>query len=266
MIRRCRAIAGLAVLASLTLATTACQKSGSPSGGGGAPAKSATEILTDAAAKTKGQSFKFTLSYGTLLTGDGAQDGSGKNASVNMTVAEPSSGITIKVGALVLGSDMYMKMDFGALSGAIPGLGEIGDKWMHLDATKVSGSSLSLGLKPGGGDALGAENYIKGVVTAEKLSDTEIKGTLDLTKSAPPGTSSDDLAALGAEAKNVPFTATLDSEGRLTKIVIKIPKVGEFPASDLTTTYSDYGTPVNLEKPAAAEVVEAPAMIYQFFQ
>jgi len=265
VIRRRWAIAGLTVLASLTLATTACQTKGSPGGGGGAQTKSAQQILTDAAAKTKGQSFKFTLSYGTLLTGDGAQDGSGSNASVNMTVAEPTSGITIKVNALVLASDMYMKMDFGALGSAIPGLGDIGDKWMHLDATKVSGSALSLGLKPGE-DSLGAENYIKGVVTAEKVSDTEIKGTLDLTKSAPPGTDEEALKALGDSAKNVPFNATLDSEGRLSKIVIHMPKVGEFPASDLTTTYSDYGAAVNLQKPAAAETVEAPAMIYQFFQ
>jgi len=263
VIKRRWAIAGLTVLASLTLATTACQTKGS-GGGGGVQAKSAQQILTDAAAKTKGQSFKFTLSYGTLLTGDGAQDGTGSNASVNMTVAEPTSGITIKVGALVLGSDMYMKMDFGALGSAIPGLGDIGDKWMHLDSTKVSGSALSLGLKPG--EDLGAENYIKGIVTAEKVSDNEIKGTLDLTKSAPPGTDAEALKALGDGAKSVPFTANLDSEGRLSKIVIKMPKVGEFPASDLTTTYSDYGVAVNLQKPAASETVEAPAMIYQFFQ
>jgi hypothetical protein len=265
VIRRRWAIAGLTLLASLTLATTACQtKSG---GGGGTPttaAKSATEILTDAANKTKGQSFKFTLAYGTIMTGDGVQDGSGANANINMTLAEPTSGLNIKIGALVIGSDMYMKMDFGALGAAIPGLAEVGDKWMHIDSTKA-GAGLNLGIKAGE-DTIGAESYIKGVVSAEKVSDTEIKGTMDLTKSAPVGTDDEDIKALGDAAKSVPFTATLDSQGRMSKIVIKMPKVGDFPASDMTTTYTDYGAAVDLKKPAASEVVEAPAMIYQFLQ
>lgn len=261
MIKKSWAVTGLALLATLTL-TTACHRQGaSPAGGN----TTGLQALTEAAAKTKDQSFTFTLTYGALLTADGARDPAAGNASVNMNLDAPSTGIKLKINALVLGPDSYLKMDFGTLGAAIPGLTDVGGRWMHVDTAKLESSSMSLGLKPGN-DSVSIDNYIKGVVTAERVSATEIKGTIDLTKSAPPGTSSDDLSALGAAAKNVPFTATLDDQGRVSKIVIKMPKVGGYPASDLTTTYADYGVPVELAKPAPTEVVEAPSMIFQFLQ
>ena len=83
------------------------------------------------------------------------------------------------------------------------------------------------------------------MVSAEKVSATEIKGTVDLAKSAPGIASAAELAKLGDEAKNVPFTATLDAEGRISKIVISMPTVGDYPAADMTTTFTDYGTSVD---------------------
>jgi hypothetical protein len=261
VIKKSWAVTGLALLSALTL-TTACHRQGAASAGG---AKTGMQALAEAAAKTKDQSFRFTLGYGTLLTADGSQDAAAGNASVNMNVDEPTSGLKLKINALILGPDTFLKMDFGALGAAIPGLADVGDRWMHVDTSKLAGSSMSLGLKPGS-DSVGIDNYLKGVVAADQVSATEIKGTLDLSKSAPPGTTAEDLGALGAAGKNVPFTATLDSQGRVSKIVVTMPKVGTSPASDLTTTYSDYGVPVELARPAPADVVEAPAMIYQFIQ
>ncbi|MGE5829445.1 MAG: hypothetical protein ACM30G_13965 [Micromonosporaceae bacterium] len=260
MIKKSWVVTGLALLATLTL-TTACNREGATSAGG----KTGLQALSEAAAKTKDQSFKFTLTYGALLTADGTQDAAAGNASVNMNVDQPTSGIKLKINALILGPDTYLKMDFGALGAAIPGLTDVGDRWMHVDTPKLAGSAMSLGLKTGS-DSVGVDNYIRGVVTAEQVSATEIKGTLDLTKSAPPGTTGENLGALGDAGKNVPFTATLDDQGRVSKIVIKMPKVGAYPASDLITTYADYGVPVELAKPAPTEVVEAPAMIFQFLQ
>ena len=260
MTTRRLAIAGLVALLTLTAGAGACGTD-TPGDDSVATTRTATQILTDAAAKTKGLSYKFTLAYGTLLTGDGARSGDGATGTVNMTISDQASGVTFKVGALLMGANVYLKMDFGSLGSGIPGLGQLGDKWMRVDAAKVS--TASLGLKPGT-DTSAADSIVKGVVTAERVSDTEISGTVDLTKSTPPGVSADDLQALPAANRIVPFTATLDGEGRFAKIVIKMPAVAEFPASDLTTTFADYGTAIPITQPAAADVVPAPDMIYQF--
>jgi hypothetical protein len=248
------------LLAALIL-TTGCNRQGAPSAAG---SETGRQSLTEAAAKTKDQSFTFTLTYGTLLTAEGSQDPAAGNARVTMNLDQPSSGLKLKINALTLGPDTYLKMDFGALGATIPGLTDVGDRWMHADTSKLASSAMSLGVKPGS-DSVGIGHYVRGVVTAEQVSATEIRGTLDLTQAAPPGLSADP-GSLRASGRNVPFTATLDDQGRVSKIVVKVPKVGTYPASDLTTTYANYGVPVELNKPAPADVVEAPAMIYQFIQ
>ena len=263
MTTRRLAIAGLIAFLTLTAGTSACTTGSAGGDDSAATTQTATQILTDAAAKTKGQSYKFNLAYGTLLSGDGTRAGDGGSGTVNMTISDQASGVTIKVGALLIGPDMYVKMDFGSLGSGIPGLGQLGDKWMRVDAAKVS--TASLGLKSGADTSI-ADSVVKGVVSAERISATEISGTVDLTKTGPPGVSAADLQALPAADRIAPFTATLDREGRFAKIVIKMPAVAEFPASDLTTTFADFGAAITVTKPAAAEVVAAPDMIYQFLQ
>ncbi len=146
MTTRRLAVAGLLAVLTFTFGTGACT---SKTGGDdpAEPTRTGTQILSDAAAKTKGQSHKFTLAYGTLLTGDGARSGDGATGTVNMTISDQASGITIHVGALLVDADIYLKMDFGSVGVAIPGLGQVGDRWMRVDADRVSAASL--GLKPG---------------------------------------------------------------------------------------------------------------------
>lgn len=264
MSRRRLATTGLAGLAVLTFATTACTQAPTtvtPS----AAAKPATEVLTEAAAKTSGQSFKYTLTYGTQLAGDGARDATGANATRHITFTDPASGMLIKANVVLTGGVLYVKVDLGPLTATIPGLSGLGDKWMTIDQAKIGKSGLAAGLVPGP-DSLTPESYVKGVVSATTVSETEIKGTIDLTKSAPSVVPAAEVAKLGPEAKVVPFTVTLDSEGRIVKIVINMPKVGDFVAADLITNYTDYNGTVTVTKPAAAETVPAPELIYLFLQ
>lgn len=265
MIRRSMAVTGLAVLAGITLATTACTTAPGSPGSPTTPAKPATEILSDAAAKAKGQSFKYTLAYGANLTGDGAQDATGANATRTIAFTNAASGVSIKGTVRLVGDALYGKLDLGAVTASIPGLGGLGDKWMVFDKKKIGGAGLVASLIPSG-DSGTPEAYIKGVVSAEKVSDTEFRGTIDLTKSAPAVVPASDLAKLSPESRNVPFTATLDAQGRINKIVIKMPNVGSFQAADLTTTFTDYGAPVEVATPAPAETVTAPETIYLFLQ
>jgi hypothetical protein len=261
--RRRLAATGLAVFACTTFATAACATKPANPVTTTAPTKAATEILGDAAAKTKGQPFKYTLKYGTAMTADGMQDATGSNATRNISFTDASSGLVIKGQVLLAADAAYAKLDLGPLTALIPGLAGANGKWLAIDRKKIASSGLAASLIPGA-DSTVPEVYIKGVVTAENVSLTEIKGTIDLAKSAPKAIPAAEVAKLPAEQRSVPFTATLDDQGRIVKIVISMPKISVFPASDLTTTYSDYGSPVQIAAPAAADIVVAPDLIYQF--
>jgi hypothetical protein len=256
------ALAGLAAIATLSFGTACTQPILTPTAPTTPP--NANETLAAAAAKTKGQSYKYQLTYGTALSSDGATSGDASATAANLTIGDASSGLMIKAKILVLTKDVYLKLDTGALGAGIPGLGGIGDKWLHLDPAQAP-MLARIGVKPGT-DSLSSDTLLKGVVTATQSSPTEIKGTLDLAKSAPPGVSADQIASMPANTRSVPFTVTLDAQGRVSKIVINMPAIGSFPASDVTTTYSDWGATVDAPKPAAAQTVEAPATLYLFLK
>jgi hypothetical protein len=263
--RRSLAVTGLAVLACTTFATAACATNSATPAATTAAAKPATEILGEAAGKAKGQSFKYTLKYGTALTADGAQDATGTNATRNISFTDASSGLVIKGQILQAAGVPYAKLDLGPLTALIPGLAGANGKWLTIDRSKIASTGLAASLIPGGDSTL-PETYIKGVVSAENVSPTEIKGIIDLAKSAPKAIPAAEIANLTAESKKVPFTATLDDQRRIVKIVLSLPKISVFPASDLTTTYSDYGSPVQIAAPASADTVVAPDLIYQFLK
>jgi hypothetical protein len=66
----------------------------------------------------------------------------------------------------------------------------------------------------------------------------------------------------GAQAQNVPFTAGLDEQGRLSALTIQLPAVDGQQAQPLEVLYTDYGTKVEAQKPAATETTEAPDNLY----
>ena len=62
---------------------------------------------------------------------------------------------------------------------------------------------------------------------------------------------------LGERAAAVPFTATVDAQGRLVRYRIELSgEPGKTSALDLT--YADFGLPVSAEKPAAGLIGEDP--------
>ena len=252
------AASGVAVLAVLNFVSACTAK---PAATPTPTPKPAMEVLNDAAAKTRGQSFKYTVTYGDMLTGDGARDATGANTQRNVTVKTGSTGLTIKAQVLHIGDKVYAKLDLGALGSLIPGLGGVGDRWLLVDMTKLNATGLSASLIPNA-DSSTIDAYIKGVVSAETVSATEIKGTVDVSKSAPVALPASELSKLTNEQKIVPFTATLDDQGRIIKTVISMPPVAGYPAAPLTTTYTDYGAAVTIQAPAADQVVTAPDTVY----
>ncbi|MCM0678875.1 hypothetical protein NCC78_30010 [Micromonospora phytophila] len=238
------ATTGVALVAALSLGLTGCgtkTDADAPAGSGtgvatSAPADARAE-LTAAAQKLNEQSVKMKLKSA-VIDGSGVMDPSTKTG--DMTMKMGSQG-TFRI--LMLGNDAYLK---------ITGMAGMPKKWLHMDATKL-GESGNLNLMPEG-DPGGAKQMIESVVDVRKTGEGAFAGTLDYTR-----TKADDKAiqALGDKAKAVPFTAKVDDQGRLVEFAIDTsvlhPSLGT-----MTTTYSDFGAPVSVRKPAASETQEAP--------
>src|SRR5262252_2157269 len=135
----------VAVLAGITLVASGCVTTPGSAGPSGS-ARPATQILSDAIAKTKGQSFTYTLAYGTQVTADGAQDVAAGNGSRNVTFTDPASGLTLKANLVLVSGALYAKVDLGAAAALVPGLAGAVNKFLTLDLKKVNPNGLAAGL------------------------------------------------------------------------------------------------------------------------
>lgn len=140
-----------------------------------------------------------------------------------------------------------------------------GKTWMHVDATKVKNND-ELTLDTENPDLTGASELVGGVVTAQG-DNRSVTGTLDATKLTDDGGPWDvaDITAMGEAAKALPYTATLDEQGRLTKLVLDAPKAGDVPAGPWTVQVTGYGAQAAQEAPAKKEVREMPDQAYDMF-
>jgi len=99
--RRLVAVAGLALLTTLALATSACSIITS-GGGSQPPAKPPKDQLTDAIKKLSGQSRRQTISVGPELIASASTDGAGKVAP-HATYTDPSTGFKAQIDGVLVG-------------------------------------------------------------------------------------------------------------------------------------------------------------------
>lgn len=245
---------GVALVAAVSFGLSGC---GGADGGSGSPAAGASssapqleprEELRAAAQKLNESTAKVAFSM-TGFTGNGVVDPATKRAQMAMNVGAGNQ--AMKMDVIAVDQDVYLRLQ------NVPNLP---DKWLHIDSSKLpAGSQLQMMRE---GDPLNANGLMAGVTELERTGDRAFKGTLDLTKA--PNADEDALKTLGEKAKAVPFTAKLDEQGRLIELVVDMQSV-QPGLSEMTTTYSDFGVPVNVEKPAASEVQEAPAEVLRAF-
>ena len=139
-----------------------------------------------------------------------------------------------------------------------------GKDWMHIDQSKLKGDiAKELGVDGTKGDLTGLTALIGTVVTAQGDAKT-ITGTLDATKIAEDQgiITVSDVKAMGAGAAALPYTATLDDQGRITAMELDVPKAGDIPAGKWTIGVSGYGEQKTQEKPTGP-VQEMPESAYQ---
>ncbi len=241
------ALAGL-----LSLAVAACDKGDGRVGDALNPPGAAKDELTNAIKALSGKPYRFAVAQDGTPVSNGAVDGKG-SAQFHATVSDPTSGASVELDAARVDKGAYLKVDFGALAGVVPVLGDLNRKWVKVDAKKLPGS-LSKQLNAGLSADLSA--LAGGVQTAEKTAGV-YHGTLDLSKGAALLNTASG-GKVDPAAKALPYEATV-ADGALATLKVKGLKVGTGTA-DVTLTVTDVGQPITIAKPKGA--VSAPADLY----
>jgi hypothetical protein len=258
--RRRFTMLGLGALTVASLALAACgtsnktNASGTPSASTSSASVAPAVALANAVTALKDQGFDVTAKEGTL-SGNGTIDPSNKAGTIEIKGTQ--QGVAIDVSFTEIGTDAWAKVDLGALSSQ---LGINPTKWMKLDLSKMTGKD-AMPFDLSSGDALELGKLITSVSDVKRTDATHLSGTIDL--SAATGPNAPDAAAVqkaGAAAKAVPFTATLDSQGRLSEL-----KVNGDTDLALDFQLTNFGSPSKVTQPPASDVIPAPAGIYQFF-
>ena len=255
---------GLASMAAVALAVTGCAADSDGTPGASAPATdtpsasasagnadpAAAAALATATAKLGTSSFKITLTAGPGLKLTGLMDAPNGTGTADLTATGPNT--EIKVQTLLVGQDLYLK---------VPGVTK-GNTWTHVDVSRLP-EGANVGLRPGQIDPANTAQLLTSTTDVRQVDPRSFEGTLDLTRAA--GVAGVDQALVktwGAQAQNVPFTAGLDEQGRLSALTIQLPAVNGQQAQPLEVLYTDYGVKVEAQKPAAAETTEAPDSLY----
>jgi hypothetical protein len=178
----------------------------------------------------------------------GALSGSG---DLDYTGSSPAASMVMKVDALggedietrLVDGIMYMKMGslthgkFAKIDLSDPKnpLGQLGDTIDPQAALDKIGAAITkatyVGEEDGDGEAM--QHYTASVDTAKVLDGLGQGGSTGATKIP----------------KTMEYDVWFDSEGRLTKMVVDMAKLGS-----TTTTMSDFGTDVTIEAPPASEI------------
>lgn len=255
----------LGVLAAVAIAVSGCTADGDTAApGSSAPAvdtssapsssgpadPAAADALGAAAATLGNTSFKLTMTSGPGLKVTGQMDAPNGKGTADLVVTGPNAEITVKT--LLVGQDLYVQ---------VPGITKAGT-WTHLDVSRLP-EGANVGLRPGQIDPANTAQLLTSTTDVQMVDARSYKGSLDLTKVAGlTGIDKVTIDSYGAAAQNVPFTAGLDDQGRLSALTIQLPAANGQPSQPLEILYTDYGMPVTAERPAASEITEAPDSLY----
>ncbi|GAA1593359.1 hypothetical protein GCM10009828_017960 [Actinoplanes couchii] len=195
--------------------------------------------LVAAAEKTTSTSAKVAMKSGSV-TIDGAFDAPGELVEMDSDFGDAG---TIKI--LRVGNDLYLKAG-GSIAASYSGNGK---KWLHVDASKQTGT-----LSVEQNDPSSTAKLLSTAASDVTGSGGSYQGTLDMSKSP---TVSSAVGSAGDKFKAIPFTAEV-KDGYLTKVTTDMSKVAQ-GAGKSVTAYSGFGAPVDVKAPAAAQTMEMSA-------
>ncbi|UQU63697.1 hypothetical protein COUCH_32655 [Couchioplanes caeruleus] len=220
------------------------------------------DTLMDALPDFSTGPFHFTVKGGTQPM-TGVLDAGRKSYRIDVSQKDPELGFTLTMKFLVVREKSWIKVDFKGTDG-LTGLPKLPKKWLLVDPAEVKDTEdapLSYDDETDPGEA-GA--VLRAIVDVKQTGTGTYEGTTDLTKQGEAGIVEDStLKALGDRAKAVPFEATVDAQGRLTRTVVEIPSAGKVKAARYEVVYDQYGSAGSPAEPAAAEQQKAPKAAYE---
>ena len=252
-------VPAMGVMAAVALAVSGCSADDAAAPGStvGTPAPSASSAAADpaaasalgtAAATLGNTSFKVSLTAGSGVKVVGTIDAPNGRGTADLTAT--GSNTDLAVQTRLDGQDLYVQ---------VPGITKAGT-WTRIDVSRLP-EGANVGLRPGQIDPANTAQLLASTTDVQQVDPRNYRGTLDLTKAA--GVAGvDPTLVKSAQAQNVPFTAGLDEQGRLSALTIQLPAVSGQQAQPLEVLYTDYGTKVEAQKPAATEITEAPDSLY----
>jgi hypothetical protein len=228
-------------------------------GPAGAPASKAPapkDLLLKAVKNLDTASFNFTIKQAGM-SGTGRVDAKAKAAVVEL--GGKVQGQSIALAYTVISPDVWFKADLGTAANKQLGINKT--KWMHLDPAKVE-DKTQLPIDTAGNPAVGTAGMLQGAAEVKQSDATHFSGVVDVTAAdslvAP---DADLLKKVGDKAKAVPFTATVDEQGRHT--ALKLDGAAIDPGLTVDLVFSGFDAVKAITKPAGA--VNAPASLYAMF-
>ncbi|MBO4208106.1 hypothetical protein [Micromonospora echinofusca] len=265
-------LVGVATVVLFTPALAACGSSGGTEEGGGTAASPAAaspttaadpkQVLLASTSEIKKGNFRFTVA-GDGMTGEGQVHQPSKSARYTLKAGDAADGFSMNMDVIYVEPSSWAKLDFDGEMAAAMKNPKLEGKYQHLDQSKVK-KQKGLGFDWNDIDPAGSDLILKGIVDVQAAGEGAYAGTVDVTKATEAGLLDEEtVKALATKAAALPFTATVDQQGRLTALSIDFPAVGESKAHQVKVTYADYGAATKVDQPPAAQVVEAPASTYQ---
>jgi hypothetical protein len=255
------AVVGLAVVVSLSLATTACATATGQEGeiGGSGPttdSRSPEEALLASVEALKTQPFHNKTELTGGITFEGDVDPAAK-AGTSKLVADLGS-VYIAIDQLKFADESYAKVD----SKNVDALATVPSTWLKLDLKKIKEPDAYRLVDP---DPMGlAKRVIPALSNVERYGNYGFKGTIDLNKAIKSRLVDDDtVKQLKEKASAIPFEASVDEQGRIEIFKIIVPAEGTVKAETWVSQYSAYGKPVTINKPTSTTA--APTAAYTFF-
>jgi len=228
-----------ALLLAGALSLAACSQPAAP-----APADAKAALTASTAGLTAGN-YAYTVVIGDMRV-TGITDFAGAGAAWTTTLSDPERQV---IDELVIGQDKYSRTNRNADT-----------RWEHLDLSRMPEAAERYGLTITEPDRTGATQLL-GMVEKATADGSTIRGTLAVTGVISGGVT---LQPLELRLAGRPtFAATLDGQGRLSRLVVDVPAgtAPPEPAGTWTLDITGYGSTPPPARPTP--IKEAPEDRYE---